>query len=122
MDWWGGAKRSLGGILRCLPGSRSFYNRIIRTLDGSLHYRPAAIALGPGGVAEGHGIGIIAQSPQADDREVLGLAGHTGENDLLVFGELLEALRERDSEKAYTVSVALLERNMEIYKKYFKAN
>ncbi|MDZ7634573.1 MAG: hypothetical protein U5L72_09125 [Bacteroidales bacterium] len=36
--------------------------------------------------------------------------------------ELLEALRESDSEKAYTVSVALLERNMEIYKKYFKAN
>ncbi len=36
--------------------------------------------------------------------------------------ELLEALRDSDSEKAYTVSVALLERNMEIYKKYFKAN
>ncbi len=36
--------------------------------------------------------------------------------------ELLEALREKDSDTAYTVSVALLERNMEIYKKYFKAN
>jgi GntR family transcriptional repressor for pyruvate dehydrogenase complex len=36
--------------------------------------------------------------------------------------ELLEALKERDSEKAYTVSVTLLERNMEIYKKYFKAS
>ena len=36
--------------------------------------------------------------------------------------ELLEALREKDSETAYTVSVTLLERNMEIYKKYFKAN
>lgn len=36
--------------------------------------------------------------------------------------ELLEALREKDSQRAYEVSVSLLERNMEIYKKYFKAN
>ena len=37
-------------------------------------------------------------------------------------GELISALKERDSQKAYEVSVALLERNMEIYNKYFKSN
>jgi GntR family transcriptional repressor for pyruvate dehydrogenase complex len=36
--------------------------------------------------------------------------------------ELIKALKERDSQRAYEVSVTLLERNMEIYKKYFKAN
>jgi hypothetical protein len=36
--------------------------------------------------------------------------------------ELLEALKEKNSQKAYEVSVTLLERNMEIYKKYFKTN
>jgi len=35
-------------------------------------------------------------------------------------GELLSALKLKDSSKAYEVSVALLERNMEIYNKYFK--
>ena len=35
--------------------------------------------------------------------------------------ELLDALKKQDSLKAYEVSVTLLERNMEIYKKYFKA-
>jgi GntR family transcriptional repressor for pyruvate dehydrogenase complex len=35
--------------------------------------------------------------------------------------ELLEALKSKDSDKAYKVSVVLLERNMQIYKKYFKA-
>src|SRR4030042_6249111 len=34
--------------------------------------------------------------------------------------ELLAALKSRDSMKAYEVSVALLERNMEVYKKYFR--
>lgn len=35
-------------------------------------------------------------------------------------GDLIEALKEKDSQKAYELSVALLERNMEIYNKYFK--
>jgi GntR family transcriptional repressor for pyruvate dehydrogenase complex len=35
--------------------------------------------------------------------------------------ELLNALKSKNSQKAYDVSVTLLERNMEIYKKYFKA-
>jgi len=35
--------------------------------------------------------------------------------------ELLNALKIKDSNKAYEVSVVLLERNMEIYKKYYKA-
>lgn len=35
--------------------------------------------------------------------------------------ELLQALQKKDSTKAYKVSVALLERNMEIYNKYFKS-
>jgi GntR family transcriptional repressor for pyruvate dehydrogenase complex len=35
-------------------------------------------------------------------------------------GELIKALKEKDSGKAYELSVALLERNMEIYNKYFK--
>lgn len=35
--------------------------------------------------------------------------------------ELINALKSKDSQKAYDVSVVLLERNMEIYKKYFKA-
>ena len=35
--------------------------------------------------------------------------------------ELLNALKSKDSQKAYDVSVVLLERNMEIYKKYYKA-
>jgi GntR family transcriptional repressor for pyruvate dehydrogenase complex len=35
--------------------------------------------------------------------------------------ELLDALKTKDSNKAYEVSVVLLERNMEIYKKYYKA-
>lgn len=35
--------------------------------------------------------------------------------------ELLDALKSKDSDKAYKVSVVLLERNMQIYKKYFKA-
>ncbi len=35
--------------------------------------------------------------------------------------ELLNALKIKDSNKAYDVSVVLLERNMEIYKKYYKA-
>lgn len=35
--------------------------------------------------------------------------------------ELLNALKTKDSNKAYEVSVVLLERNMEIYKKYYKA-
>lgn len=35
--------------------------------------------------------------------------------------ELLDALKTKDSNKAYDVSVVLLERNMEIYKKYYKA-
>jgi len=34
--------------------------------------------------------------------------------------ELLAALKSKDSMKAYEVSVALLERNMEVYNKYFK--
>jgi GntR family transcriptional repressor for pyruvate dehydrogenase complex len=34
--------------------------------------------------------------------------------------ELIEALKIKDSLKAYELSVALLERNMEIYNKYFK--
>jgi GntR family transcriptional repressor for pyruvate dehydrogenase complex len=37
-------------------------------------------------------------------------------------GELLKALEKKDSTKAHEVSVALLDRNMEIYKKYFKTN
>jgi GntR family transcriptional regulator, transcriptional repressor for pyruvate dehydrogenase complex len=36
-------------------------------------------------------------------------------------GELLQALEKKDSTKAYKVSVALLDRNMEIYNKYFKS-
>jgi GntR family transcriptional repressor for pyruvate dehydrogenase complex len=36
--------------------------------------------------------------------------------------ELLAALKSKDSTRAYEVSVALLERNMEIYNKYFKTN
>jgi GntR family transcriptional regulator, transcriptional repressor for pyruvate dehydrogenase complex len=35
--------------------------------------------------------------------------------------ELLQALERKDSTKAYKASVALLDRNMEIYKKYFKS-
>ena len=35
--------------------------------------------------------------------------------------ELINALKSKDSQKAYDVSVVLLERNMEIYKKYYKA-
>jgi GntR family transcriptional repressor for pyruvate dehydrogenase complex len=35
-------------------------------------------------------------------------------------GELLKALKKRDSTKANELSIALLERNMEIYNKYFK--
>jgi hypothetical protein len=34
--------------------------------------------------------------------------------------ELIGALKTRDSLQAYKLSVALLERNMEIYNKYFK--
>jgi GntR family transcriptional repressor for pyruvate dehydrogenase complex len=34
--------------------------------------------------------------------------------------ELIEALKLKDSQKAYEISVALLERNKEIYNKYFK--
>ncbi|HZM13965.1 MAG TPA: hypothetical protein VFB86_07295, partial [Bacteroidales bacterium] len=34
--------------------------------------------------------------------------------------ELIEALKAQDSLRAYELSVALLERNMEIYNKYFK--
>jgi GntR family transcriptional regulator, transcriptional repressor for pyruvate dehydrogenase complex len=34
--------------------------------------------------------------------------------------ELINALKSKDSKNAYEVSVALLERNMEIYNKYFK--
>jgi GntR family transcriptional repressor for pyruvate dehydrogenase complex len=36
--------------------------------------------------------------------------------------ELIAALRSKDGRKAYEVSVSLLERNMEIYSKYFKAS
>ena len=36
--------------------------------------------------------------------------------------ELIEALKGKDTQRAYEVSVVLLERNMEIYKKYFKTN
>lgn len=36
--------------------------------------------------------------------------------------ELISALKSKDSKKAYEVSVALLDRNMEIYKKYFKTS
>jgi GntR family transcriptional repressor for pyruvate dehydrogenase complex len=36
--------------------------------------------------------------------------------------ELIKALKSKDSKKAYEVSVALLERNMEIYSKYFKTS
>jgi GntR family transcriptional repressor for pyruvate dehydrogenase complex len=36
-------------------------------------------------------------------------------------GELIKALEKRDSIKAYEVSVALLNRNTEIYNKYFKS-
>jgi len=35
--------------------------------------------------------------------------------------ELINSLKSKDSQKAYDVSVVLLERNMEIYKKYYKA-
>jgi len=35
--------------------------------------------------------------------------------------ELINALKSKDSQKAYDVSVVLLERNMEVYKKYYKA-
>jgi len=35
--------------------------------------------------------------------------------------ELINALKSKDSQKAWDVSVVLLERNMEIYKKYYKA-
>ncbi len=34
--------------------------------------------------------------------------------------ELLKALKDKDSERAYQVSILLLERNMEIYNKYLK--
>jgi GntR family transcriptional regulator, transcriptional repressor for pyruvate dehydrogenase complex len=37
-------------------------------------------------------------------------------------GELISALKAQDSLKAYEVSVTLLDRNMEIYNKYFKAS
>jgi GntR family transcriptional regulator, transcriptional repressor for pyruvate dehydrogenase complex len=36
--------------------------------------------------------------------------------------ELIDALKERDSQKAYEATVVLLERNMEIYNKYLKTN
>lgn len=36
--------------------------------------------------------------------------------------ELISALKSKDSTKAYEASVALLDRNMEIYKKYFKTS
>lgn len=35
-------------------------------------------------------------------------------------GEIVEALKLRDTKRAYNACVALLERNMEIYNKYFK--
>lgn len=35
-------------------------------------------------------------------------------------GELISAIKIKDSRKAYDLSVALLDRNMEIYNKYFK--
>ncbi len=37
-------------------------------------------------------------------------------------GELIKALESKNSIKAHEVSVALLDRNMEIYKKYFKSH
>jgi GntR family transcriptional repressor for pyruvate dehydrogenase complex len=37
-------------------------------------------------------------------------------------GELINALKAKDSQKAYEVSVSLLERNMEVYNKYFKGS
>jgi GntR family transcriptional repressor for pyruvate dehydrogenase complex len=36
--------------------------------------------------------------------------------------ELIKALKAKDSKKAYEVSVSLLERNLEIYSKYFKTS
>jgi GntR family transcriptional repressor for pyruvate dehydrogenase complex len=36
--------------------------------------------------------------------------------------ELIKALKSKDSIKAYEASVALLERNKEVYNKYFKAS
>jgi hypothetical protein len=45
--------------------------------------------------AWGHGISVNPE-PANQRPEVLGLAGHTGENDLLVLGEHLEALRFKD--------------------------
>ena len=36
--------------------------------------------------------------------------------------ELIKALKSKDSTKAYEVSVALLERNKEVYNKYFKTS
>ena len=36
-------------------------------------------------------------------------------------GELINALKSKDSNKAYEVSVSLLDRNTEIYNKYFKS-
>jgi len=37
-------------------------------------------------------------------------------------GELISALKSKDSNRAYEVSVTLLDRNMEIYNKYFKTS
>ena len=37
-------------------------------------------------------------------------------------GELISALKASDSQRAYDVSVTLLDRNMEIYNKYFKTS
>jgi GntR family transcriptional repressor for pyruvate dehydrogenase complex len=37
-------------------------------------------------------------------------------------GELIKALKSKDTKKAYEVAVALLERNMEVYNKYFKTS
>ena len=36
--------------------------------------------------------------------------------------ELIKAVKAKDSQKAYEASISLLERNMEIYKKYFKTS
>jgi GntR family transcriptional repressor for pyruvate dehydrogenase complex len=34
--------------------------------------------------------------------------------------DLIQAFRDKDSERAYELSIQLLERNMEIYNKYFR--
>ncbi len=106
-------QKNLNDLLRCNPDNTQLevdiVNRFHMNLAKSTHNPIVIISLEP----------VYSLLPRMRNLIYGNIEGEK-EYTIKYQGELINALKLKDSKKAYDASVALLDRNMKIYYKYFK--